>query len=230
MRQPSIDTGTQTTVDRWIISRAQYDALAAECKVHTLAGDAIKILETPNGSFIKLFKLKSLLSSGLVYPYNLRFAHNAVKLRTLGVPSIESIQTFFVPRIMLQCAIYTPLPGLSLIDQSPSHNLITALARFVADLHHRGIYFRSLHLGNVITLPAGGFGLIDVSGMHFKGRPLRPSERVRNFHHLFRREDNRVWYGKSGATHLMHEYEKAAADFDEVSGNLTDRFLSLFDS
>ena len=211
------------------MSRAKYTALAAECTPYAWGGRHIKILETPNGSFIKLFQLKSLLTSGLIYPFNLRFAHNARKLRTLGVPSIESIQTFLVPRMRLQCAIYMPLPGQSLIDQSPSHNLIDALAQFVADLHHRGIFFRSLHLGNVITLAAGGFGLIDVAGMHFKGRPLRPSERLRNFHHLFRREDNWAWYGKSGATDLVHAYQKAAAYFDNTNDQLAAKLLSLVD-
>lgn len=42
-------------------------------------------------------------------------------------------------------------------------DLLHALEFFLASLHGWGVYFRSLHFGNVIVTEAGAFGLIDVA-------------------------------------------------------------------
>lgn len=60
-------------------------------------------------------------------------------------------------------------------------------------LHRKGIYFRSLHLGNVILTPNGEFGLIDFSDMRIYPWPLPKFMRVRNIRRLRGIESERDW-------------------------------------
>ena len=64
--------------------------------------------------------------------------------------------------------------------------IVGELAEFVARLHHKGIYFRSLHLGNILRHPEGELMLIDVADLRFLWLLMSPLGRARNFRHLFR--------------------------------------------
>jgi hypothetical protein len=66
--------------------------------------------------------------------------------------------------------------------------LLGALPRFIAELHGEGIYFRSLHFGNIVVLDVGSLALIDVADMRFQRGPLNLWKRARNFRHLLRYE------------------------------------------
>lgn len=72
------------------------------------------------------------------------------------------------------------------------------LGILIAELHNKGVYFRSLHLGNVVQDENGQLGLIDISDMVCSSAPLGRLKRSRNFQHLFRYErdvDNLRPYG-----------------------------------
>jgi len=60
------------------------------------------------------------------------------------------------------------------------------LGSLIAELHDKGVYFRSLHLGNVVQNEAGQIGLIDISDMTCGDTSLGRLKRARNFQHLFR--------------------------------------------
>jgi RIO-like serine/threonine protein kinase len=62
--------------------------------------------------------------------------------------------------------------------------LLPELAAYILKLHQLGIYFRSLHLGNVLRTPDGGYGLIDFLDIRFKRAPLGRLLVRRNFRHL----------------------------------------------
>src|SRR5690606_1310577 len=119
-----------------------------------------------------------------------RFARNIEQLRQLGIPAPEITDTFWLDRASgLSGCLYRPLPGESveqLYRSQPGRldSLLVPLAEFIRRLHRLGIYFRSLHLGNIIVLPGGGFGLIDTLDMQLKSRPLNAWQVKRNFQHL----------------------------------------------
>ena len=69
--------------------------------------------------------------------------------------------------------------------EAPS-DLLEQLARFIAELHQAGVYFRSLHLGNVVLTPQGKLGLIDIADLSIQRWPLLGSQRLRNFRHMLR--------------------------------------------
>jgi RIO-like serine/threonine protein kinase len=88
--------------------------------------------------------------------------------------------------------------------------LLPSFAAFIRSLHERGIYFRSLHLGNVLLLPDGDFGLIDFLDIRFRRPPLGKRLVRRNLAHLQgylarNRIEGFPWDA------LLEAYERAAA-------------------
>lgn len=135
-----------------------------------------KVLRLEDGSILKLFRVKRLISSARLMSYARRFALNAQKLSILDIPTIKIIDTINIPGIKRTAVRYQPLEGVTLRHYLEK-NRITGefaekLARFVAQLHKKGIYFRSIHFGNIIVLPNNDFGLIDISDMKIKENAL----------------------------------------------------------
>jgi len=201
----------------WILSRRDYQALIEDARVLTRAGKHVKVMTLADGDLLKLFWLRRSLSSGWIYPYSLRFAHNARRLIDLGIPSVQVKATHYIPTEHLHVARYAPLPGETLYTL-PLDSYLTGLAEFLAMLHHQGIYFRSLHLANVLRLEDGKFGLIDVADLTFKHRRLTPPERVRNLLHILRREDNRDRFEWAGLVELLEAYLRACEALGDERG------------
>ena len=67
------------------------------------------------------------------------------------------------------------------------------MGELIARLHERGVYFRSLHLGNVVQTPQGELGLIDIADMKTQRRALGRTQRKRNFAHMLRYAEDRQW-------------------------------------
>jgi tRNA A-37 threonylcarbamoyl transferase component Bud32 len=62
---------------------------------------------------------------------------------------------------------------------------------FIAQLHDKGVYFRSAHLKNILVLPNKGLGLIDISDMQIKRNSLDMTLRQRNFEHILRYQEDK---------------------------------------
>lgn len=156
-----------------------------------------KVLGLEDGSYLKLFRRKRLLSSAAWYPYARRFADNALALAERGIACPEVIATFRIPSIHRDAVHYCPLPGQTLRELIragvDNHRLRTQLGAFVARLHSAGVYFRSLHLGNIVLTPSHTLGLIDIADLRVKDRPLPPRLRRRNLQHLLRDAQDRAW-------------------------------------
>lgn len=159
-----------------------------------------KVLLLVDGSMLKLFRRKRLLSSAAWYPYAERFADNASALRERGIPVPEVIDVFRIPAIGRDAVHYRPLPGRTLrqmrregLDGKREARLKDAFTRLVIDLHERGVYFRSLHLGNVVCTPDERLGLIDVADARIGKGPLRRHQRVRNLRRLLATPGESDW-------------------------------------
>jgi len=174
-----------------------YLALCAGAQVleRDLHGD--KVLRLANGDYLKLFRRKRLISSAAWYPYAQRFADNAVALRQRGIPCPELVAVYRIPAVKRDAVLYHPLAGRTLREiiaaGEESPDLRVRLDDFIARLHSSGIYFRSLHLGNIVLTPSGELGLIDIADMRVGSRPLRVHQRRRNLQHLQRDPRDRQW-------------------------------------
>jgi hypothetical protein len=211
---------TNNILAGWLMPAAEYESLLATCQVLGWGGNHIKVLETPDEQVIKLYQLKPKFSSAWFYPYSFRFARNARRLAECGVPTVEVTGTFFLPKAGVHDVVYPMLQGEVLRDLDLNQDILSKLADFVAKLHGLGIYFRGLHLGNVVALPDGELGLIDIGNVLFKGRPLRNGERIRNLSHLFRREDNLSHFDREGASEFLALYKEACSANHKLSKQL----------
>jgi tRNA A-37 threonylcarbamoyl transferase component Bud32 len=174
-----------------------YLALREGAQVLEADGSGDKVLRLRDGLMLKLFRRKRLLSSALLFPYAGRFARNAQRLTRLGIPCPDIIATYRIASIARDAVYYRPLPGLTLRqlldDPAQAQALRVQFGRFVARLHEAGVYFRSLHLGNVVLTPQNELGLIDIADLQRQHWALRDSQRERNFHHMLRYSQDRQW-------------------------------------
>ena len=179
------------------INQEQYQQLIKGADIIEKDAFGLKILDTKKGEMIKLFRRKRLLSTALFKPYAVRFVDNAEQLATLGIPTI-TINTFlWCSSTKRHLVIYQRLEGVLLrnILSSTSNNtkgIFRQFGAFIAQLHNKGIYFRSAHLKNILVLANGGFGLIDISDMKIKRHSLNLKLRQRNFAHILRYPEDKT--------------------------------------
>jgi len=193
-----------------------FEQLCANAHVIEADGLGPKVLRLEDGSFLKLFRPRRWYTSGSFNPYSERFASNSEQLRALGIPS-PVILNLYQLKDASSAVRYQPLPGLTLrqalqsLDSSLRESLIERFGRFMAQLHERGVYFRSLHLGNVLLMDDGEFGLIDVADMRIYPSALRNALRQRNLRHMQRYPQDRNWLFETHFEQLAKGYASVAS-------------------
>ena len=179
------------------ISHDAYLALRADATVleRDLHGD--KVLQLADGSYLKLFRRKRLISSAAWYPYAQRFTDNAMELKRRGILCPVVIGVFRISGFSRDAVCYRPLEGKTLRQviqtDAAQRDLAKKLGRFVAGLHESGVYFRSLHLGNIVLTPGGALGLIDIADLRVEGDALNNGKRKRNLERLTRDPPDCSW-------------------------------------
>jgi serine/threonine protein kinase len=173
-----------------IVTAQELENWLTEGKVLEKDARGPKVLALVNGSFLKIFYTRRRPFLARLFPYAERFARNLAVLRDAGFHVPETIETFWLDKNTgLSGCLYQPLPGASIesifrADPNLIKQHLPELATFIKSLHKKGIYFRSLHIGNIILLPNGSFGLIDVLDLQKKRSALGRSLVRRNFGHL----------------------------------------------
>lgn len=173
-----------------IVTAQELENWLTEGKVLEKDARGPKVLALADGSFLKIFYTRRRAFLARLFPYAARFARNLAMLRDAGFNVPEIIETFWLDKSTgLSGCLYQPLPGVSIesvfrTDPYLIKKHLPGLANFIKSLHKSGIYFRSLHIGNIILLPNGSFGLIDVLDLQNKRAPLGRSLVSRNFGHL----------------------------------------------
>ena len=192
------------------LDHSDYLALREGAEVLEADSHGDKVLRLPDGNFLKLFRRKRLLSSALLWPYAQRFANNAKALKDRDIPCPQVIAVYRISSIDRDAVYYAPLPGKTLRQliehQQTSTDLRARLGLFVAKLHACGVYFRSLHLGNIVLTPENELGLIDIADMKYRHRSLNQPQRIRNFKHMLRYTLDKQWLLKDSDKTLFDEY------------------------
>jgi len=192
------------------LDHARYLALREGAHVLEADGTGDKVLRLRDGTMLKLFRRKRLISSAAWYPYARRFADNCKALAARGIPCPQVKAVYRIAEIARDAVHYDPLPGHTLrqlLQQPGEHpELRDQLGQFIATLHEAGVYFRSAHLGNVVLTPEGKLGLIDVADLRIYRKPLRRSQRQRNFRHMLRYGEDRAWLLGEGDDTFVEAY------------------------
>lgn len=214
------------------IDHSTYMALREGASVLEADGSGDKVLRLHDGRMLKLFRRKRLLSSALFYPYAQRFADNCQALRQRAIPCPEVIAVYRIPSIQRDGVYYAPLPGetvrqLQATGES-AQSLRVQLGRFIAQLHEQGVYFRSLHFGNIVLTPQGELGLIDIADLRCQRRALSSGKRLRNFHHLLRYKTDHQWLlGEDRGATFLEGYRQGLKPAAR-NGQLVERLGQLF--
>jgi len=176
------------------LSADNFKPMCEQARVLEQDDRGIKVLQLADGTIFKLFRVRRLLSLAHVYSYARHFCRNADGLSALGIPTVQIIKLMHFVDSSDTAVLYQPLPGTTLRQLSQAGELSEELMRdfgvFVARLHAMGVYFRSLHFGNVVLTPEGTLGLIDIADLKLYGRGLSTWYRGRNFRHLQRLKDD----------------------------------------
>ncbi|SDR80444.1 Lipopolysaccharide kinase (Kdo/WaaP) family protein [Halopseudomonas xinjiangensis] len=179
-----------------LLTRQTFENMRSGARVVEQDHYGEKVLLLSDGTYLKLFRRKSWFSKTAFYPPAKRFADNAWSLATLAIPCPAVLQTYRMTSPYRSVVHYVPLAGQTLrtlmktADESQQRALLEGLGDFIALLHDKGVYFRSLHFGNIVLTPEQQFGLIDISDMRCLNRPLSVRMRRRNYEHLLRYQED----------------------------------------
>ncbi len=149
-----------------------------------------KVIRLADGSFLKIFRSRHAPFLARLRPDALRFKANAETLQHLAISTPQVQECLWLDRDKaVSACLYQPLQGTPLDKlfhdaRKDFDKLLPQLAGYIHTLHQRGIYFRSLHLGNILLTPEQGLGLIDFLDIRFKKGPLSERLTRRNFEHL----------------------------------------------
>lgn len=206
------------------ITSAHIDQLCATGQVLARDNNFIRAVRAADGAIWKCFRVKSFPSSAAIWPYAKRFVRSARKLSERGVATVRVRDQYIIEDQRRHVVVYDELPGVVLRDaltaaeRDPEqyNKLFCDFARFIAQLHARGVYFRSMHFGNVLVLPESSpqdehtFGLIDVTETHFSPLSLTMWRRARNFKPVTSYETDRSAIAHFGGERFLNAYLDAA--------------------
>ncbi|MFP0194707.1 MULTISPECIES: bifunctional O-antigen ligase/aminoglycoside phosphotransferase family protein [Pseudomonas] len=199
------------------LSASALQLLSSDAQVIEEDGLGPKVLRLSDGSFLKLFRRRRWYTSGSFNPYSERFAVNSEQLRRMGIPTPQVLNLYRLDDGS-SAVHYTPLPGHTLRQvlqgiTAPAvrQALVERFGKFMAGLHEQGVYFRSLHLGNVLVLEDGEFGLIDLADLRIYPSPLSLSLRQRNLRHMQRYTVDKRWLFEDHLEALLQGYAVTAS-------------------
>lgn len=165
-------------------------------KVIEADGLGAKVVQLADGSFVKLFRARGVFTSNSFYPLAQRFADNCFYLNQRGI-SAPTVLALWDMGGGAAAVRYRPLPGQTVRQAHAGTADAAALAHgfgaFMAQVHELGIYFRSMHLGNVLIDAQQRFALIDVADMRLLPSPIRARLRQRNLKHIHRYPEDAHW-------------------------------------
>ena len=170
-----------------------------------------KVYRLLDGNMLKLFRRKSLFSSAVLQPRSQRFCTNAASLQAQGIQTLKPLYLYRLNDPAWTAVLYKPLVGDTLSELLRNKNdlwltLVPELAAFIKHLHKSGVYFRSLHLGNIVRTADGQFGLIDIADLQHRRGPLSRHLVHRNREH-FEKYMRKEGFTFSSAV-LWSQYEK----------------------
>ena len=197
-----------------LMTQAELATLQTSGKTLEQDERGIKVTLLPDGNMLKVFRLRGWFSSSLIYSNARSFCRNALRLQKSNIPTVKIIQLFHFRGSTITAVLYQPLVGETVNDlvrsKKLTENNCKELGGFIAQLHHLGIHFKSLHFGNIVLSTQGKFGLIDIADMRIYLWSLWLNTRIRGFKRLLRYQNDINLLGKANLATLINAYVDAA--------------------
>lgn len=195
----------------WRIEKIRYCQYATLVKdAEVLAHDQFgrnKVFLTQDKKIIKTFHvshfLKELFSSRMM-----RFLKVVSKLNQMNVSTIHPEGCYRCLSPKLNIVIYPYVEGTSLREAAQQNpTILKDFAHFLAHLHRLNIYFRGIHLNNVLVNKKQGFTLIDVSNTKFRVNLRR---RAKNLAYVLKYPADAKTFKQYGIARFLTDYLSAA--------------------
>lgn len=196
-----------------ILTNEQFITLIQDpqAKILSDSTEGPKVLQKHNGDIVKIFyssKKNSLIS----LPHALRFSRSAQGLTAAGVlaPHIKALA--YYPAKKAYILTYTEIPGQDFRALTSPTNplLLEKLPLFLAKLHQKGVFYRGIHLGNVLLTPNEEIALIDITNVHIRHKPLSLKQRAKNLAHFVYYWRDTVVFRAYRRKHFLEQYALAA--------------------
>lgn len=195
------------------LNRSKLDCIISHAEIVEQDSHGIKVLRLNDGRYLKYFRRKRYFGSELLSPAAVRFARNARRLEKLNIPTLRIESLHHITDEKDTVAIYQPLEGHTLrhllANKLVSPELAYRLGVFLARLHRQGVFFRSVHPGNIV-IDGLKIGLIDLLDMRTKPWSMSRWSRRRNWKHLFRTPEDRPHWSPELIDSLLHGYYDSA--------------------
>lgn len=168
------------------------------------------VLLIAQNKVVKIFRQKGLFTSNRLDPYALRFERNAARLIQLGIPSVEVEGVARCRALDIHLVVYPLLPGSSIRElynrPGQQASAVERLPEFLCSLHEKGIFYKALHLGNVLVQADQSFALIDIQATKFYDKPLSVKKRLRNFSNFLHYAEDYALIEKFGFKPFFNRY------------------------
>lgn len=178
---------------------------------------------------IKIFNVRGYISSGFFNTYASRIIKNSIRLKEHEIPSIEiTNELAFQYNNRLSGVSYKYIPGKTYRDlgNKITKEMITDLAKYISIIHKKGIYFRAMHLGNILLHNKKLF-LIDIAKIHFYPWPLFIFTRARAFRRMIKYQDDIKHFGLINYKNLISEY-MVSSKFNSFERIRFQLYLTIF--
>jgi len=214
------------------LSAAEHATLVRDATVLSRDVHGVKVVQCPDGRIVKFFRRKRLVSSALLWPYAVRFERAARRLRERGIrcPEVEAL--YWIPSVRRHAVVYPRIEGTPLRDalaRGPSEReeRLSQLARHLAALHERGVYFRSAHFGNFLVDGGPEPVMIDITDVRFHRGPVAPARRASNFRALLRYAADVEALRAFGPARFVRDYLEAATMSAREQGRFLGRLSGI---
>lgn len=170
------------------------------------------LLLTSEQEVVKFFYRRKLISTSIFSPQAKRFRANSIRLKQIGITAPEVSELIFCPEIPVHLAFYQYLKGddFRVLCSKNNHPCIDKLPSYMAMLHEKGVYFRAIHLGNVLQLDENELALVDISDLTFRSGQLTTFQRARNIAHLFNSSEDKLFLANYGLRRFLESYYQSA--------------------
>jgi hypothetical protein len=198
-----------------LLTQARYISMQHGARVLEQDERGPKVFLLPDQTILKVFRPRSRWSRDTLYSNARSFCRNAERLSVKGIPTISILGLYHLENTSDTAVLYTPLPGITMRDllkqDAVTPEICHKLGAFIAELHHKGIYFRSLHFGNILYTDSNSFGLIDIADMNIYWWPLYVSTRIRNFRRIQKYHEDMLNLGQQKRLSIIDAYIEHAA-------------------
>ena len=123
----------------------------------------------------------------------------------ISAPVVKDI--IHCPEYPLHMVVYDRIDGKDLrelCDELGSSQL-GLVPEYLAHLHQQGVFFRAIHLGNLIY-NGDTLCLIDIADVHIRQTPLSILQRARNVAHLINSDLDKARFTSYGVNRFVTEY------------------------